>query len=273
MTLSSTLVRKLFHKGDQREYCPLKIYKTVLGDLDYRTLAMEQGAFFETLCLGSGRDGEQVTDLPRRLNGSKRIAHIRIEQQAKEFHRLCRTHQIYITEENTQVQITKKLADDVFLSGHIDIFPVGLLDPEIGYTLGIIDLKLAKNIHNTWGEYCWGMAEDLDDIQAQIYLFLIEDVDFGINPHLDNELFHTALKHDKKAYFYWWVFDYKPKTENVFIRAEKSELKRMELIETLRKTYKLVRWHEKNGWGTNPSKENCESCPLKDMCDDYYRIV
>ena len=280
MILSSTLIKNLFHKGDLLPFCPKKVFRVCIKkDLDHKSLAMLQGNYFETLCLGSGRDGEKTTDLPRKRNGEKTITQIRIETQSRKFHELAQVHQIIVTEANVQVSIRKKLADNIYLTGNLDLYPVALLDPELGYVMAIIDTKLTKTLHNSFGHYCWAIPQQIDDLQAQIYMLIIEDIDFDINPHLNKELFEVASKHAKNTSFYYWVFShfegkvngkYVP-LENAFFPVERSELKRAELMETLRKSYKVVKYYNERGWDkTFPSKENCTHCPLRDSCSDYY---
>ena len=273
IVLNSTLVRKFFHCGTLRkDYCPKQIYRTTIKkDLDFQSLAMKQGALFETLCLGSGIKGQVTEDLPRLRNGERTAAHKRILAQALTFKKLCHDHQIIITKENTQVEITKKLGDGVFLRGTLDIFPVAILLEDSGYTLSIIDLKLCKNLSNTWGEYPWGEIHRLDRIQGEIYHYLIQDVDFSLNPHIDTPLFKNALRHAANAKFLYWVFEHSPAMRNGFFPIDQDSASQSEMIETLRKTYKLVQHYNKLGWDkTFPSKENCTHCPLRDSCSDYY---
>ena len=272
IVLNSTLVRKFFHCGTLRkDYCPKQIYRTTIKkDLDFQSLAMKQGALFETLCLGSGIKGKVTEDLPRLRNGERTAAHKRILAQALTFKKLCHDHQIIITKENTQVEITKKLGDGVFLRGTLDIFPVSLLLDE-GFVLGILDLKLAKSVSNTWGEYCWGIPENLDTIQGILYYYLIQDVDFDLNPHLDTPLFRKVIRHAKNARFLYWIFEHSSSMRNVFIPIEQDAIAQAEMVETLRKTYKLVQHYNKLGWDkTNSNPTACKNCPLRDSCSDYY---
>ena len=50
--------------------------------------------------------------------------------------------------------------------------------------------------------------------------------------------------------------------QNMIIRTEKSLLKRKELLESLRKVYKLIRHHDSEGWKPIPG-DPCESCPVE----------
>ena len=269
MILSSTLVKSFFLNGSKRAYCPYRI-KNMLIDRKYdiSSDAINKGNFFETLCIGHTRGGSMVTDLPRKRNGDKTIDQKRIERQAETFKELAKKYKIELVDENVQVLLKKKLANNIFLHGHPDIFPVHVKDPEIGDVIAVIDLKLAKSIRNTFGEYCWGDYERYDDIQAQCYMYLAEDLDLELNDHLNPDLFKYFSK-GLDVRFYYWVFSYYEgrfqkeyvPLENKIIRAEKSPLKRLEMLESLRKTYSLMRKHEKEGWVKKECIE-CNKCPI-----------
>lgn len=271
--LSSTLCRAFFRNGTMREYCP-KYIKEVIIDKKYDLSgdAIQKGLYFENIAIGKGAYGREVMDLPRKKNGEKRIDQIRIEKQAKTFKSLCKDYGIILTEETVQVKISKQLAPNILLSGNLDICPATVRHPEKGHIMCIIDLKLTKNLQNTFSEFAWMPFENHDDTQGQIYLYLVEDLDLDLNPHLPKEVFEVVQKRGKEMSFFYWVFDFyegvvkgtfKPLTNQIF-EIEKSDIKRRELMETLRKTYLLIEYHNKNGW--NPVEGGCEKCPVR-TCD------
>jgi hypothetical protein len=115
ITISQSLIKRFFKYDpylDQwtyRAFCPrkekeLSIDRTIAWTSD----SMDDGKYFETLCLGSGRDGEMVLDLPRKkltkaqeqaniiaemegtpilFKGEKKIDQVRIDEQALRFNR------------------------------------------------------------------------------------------------------------------------------------------------------------------------------------------
>ena len=270
MIISSTLVKAFLHNGTERaDICPKKIKEMVVdGKYDLSSDAIQRGNFFETQCIGSSRDGERTDHLPLKKNGEKSIVQVRLEKQVKKFHEYCKKYGIVLTKSNTQIKIVKKLSEGVYIRGHPDICPVAVEDPQLGPTLAIIDLKLAKNTRTTWGEYCWGEYHRYDDIQAQMYMFLCEDLDLELNSHLDPEVFDIVKRRGDAMQFYYWVFSYHEgkykgeyvPLESMVIRAEKSSLKRQEMMESLRKTYLLMKQHE-GAWNPVPG-ENCRGCPV-----------
>ena len=270
MILSSTLVKSFLSSGTEKDYCPLKVKKMVVdGEYDLSSDAIHRGNFFETQCLGSSRDGERTDHLPLKKNGEKSIVQVRLEKQVEKFFEYCKEYGIILTEANTQVKLIKKLADDVYIEGHPDICPVGVTDPELGAQLATIDLKLAKSLRTTWGDYCWGEYHRYDDIQAQMYMFLCEDLDLDLNSHLNPDTFEIVKRRGHQMQFYYWVFSYHEgkfkgeyvPLESMIIRAEKTSLKRQEMMESLRKTYKIMKAHG-DTWLPNPG-ENCRGCPVK----------
>ena len=268
--LSSTLVKAFLHNGTEREeFCPKKIKEMVIeGDYDLSSEAIQRGNFFETQCIGSSRDGQRTDFLPLKKNGGKTVVQERLERQVKNFYELCKKYGIILTNDNTQIKIAKKLSDGVYLQGHPDICPVVVTDPRHGKTLAEIDLKLAKNLRTTWGEYCWGEYHRYDDIQAQIYLELARDLDLELNDHLNPDVFGIVKKRGEDMQFYYWVFSYHEgmyqgeyvPLESMVIRAEKSPLKRSEMMESLRKTYKLIKYYE-GRWDPVPGN-SCAGCPV-----------
>ena len=268
ITLSSTIVRHLLKSGDVKDYCPFQVKKLMDGEYELSGEAIQFGLFFETIALGKGLRGSKVEDLPRKKNGEKRVTQLRIESQAEKFKELCVKYGIIIAEENTQVTIWKKLSEGVFLQGNLDICPVGVNDPRYGNTLGIIDLKLTKNLDNTFGDYAWAVPHLIDMIQSQIYLYLVEDLDLELNSHLPKEIFEIVARRGKEFQFYYWIFEHSPpknqSLRNKIMPVEKNALRRMEMLESLRKAYKLIKYHEESGW--DKRKVDCERCPVTE-CD------
>ena len=270
MILSSTTIKAFLSHGNVKDYCPRYVKEVIIDrTYDISSEAILKGNFFETLCLGRGRDGKLVETLPLKKNGEPTIDQIRIQKQSENFKRLCHRYGIVLDESNTQVFLRKKLREGIFLEGHPDIVPVAVEDPELGKVLATIDLKLAKTLRNTFKEFCWGDYDNYDDIQAQTYSFLVEDLDLNLNDHLNKEIFEYVVKRGKEMEFYYWIFSFyegkykgeRIPLENTVIRARKNELKRKELFESLKKTYKLILHHDSEGWKPVPG-DVCERCPV-----------
>ncbi len=270
ITLSSTIVRHLLKSGDVKDYCPFQVKKLMDGEYELSGEAIQFGLFFETIAIGKGLKGKQVTDLPRKKNGEKRVTQLRIESQAEKFKELCVKYGIIITEENTQVTIKKKLSEGVFLQGNLDICPATILHPKYGKILTVIDLKLTKSLENEWGDYAWKTPHLMDLIQSEIYLYLIEDLDLSLNEHLP-EIFEIVKRRGKETIFIYWIFEHFRKggepLRNKMIPIYRDSLKRLEMLESLRKAYLLIKYHEKNGWDKRKG-DNCSQCPVTE-CEFY----
>ncbi|OGM08863.1 hypothetical protein A2Z67_02540 [Candidatus Woesebacteria bacterium RBG_13_36_22] len=306
--VSSSLIQEFLYKGNSKEYCQRYVREVIL-EKKYKkktTMPMDEGLYFETLCLGSGRDGQQLTDLPRgRLTkeeereiiiarsegriepkGKMLTSQHRILSQYRRFEIKCATHQISVIKGiNTQVKLFKQFKENerVILVGDLDLCPTTILfrkpHPKTKHKMNLttIDLKLTGHIDNTFGKFCYGSPDQLDDTQGKMYHELVRDLDLELNEkynpgnllkHLFTEFVQEVISADLYL-FYIWVFDYKKeKLDDKFIEIEWDINKRRELYECVRKTVAEVDEVMK-GYKTNPMKETCELCPVTDCKDRY----
>ena len=293
--ISQSLIKKFLHRGNELEYCPKLIYHTeMIQDIPrHVSEEMNHGRFFETLCLGSSINGEQLLDLPRKKLtqlqtaqnekairegktppnvAKKKVGQERLEQQALIFKQLCVKYQINVVPDiNTQIPIKIKWALDskIMLSMTLDIFPTSVMG-STGLYLATIDLKCTGNIHNTFGNYCYGDADNLDKLQGWMYHYGVRNIDFDLNPHLEDIVTPKAMEIIKcnEIKFLLWVFDYgKDELENKFIQIKWDENAKNELFESIRKTISIIENHEAKGWPTKPEYSFCIKCPIKDCVD------
>ena len=292
-TISQSLIKKFLDKGDERIICPKNVYYTKIAPEEEipPTRPMMDGSYFETLALGSGRGGEKTLDLPRKqltikqerenrirvekglepILGQKSIAQIRIEEQAERFKLLCAQYQIVVTEYNTQVPILKRWEEDeeIMLSGELDIFPTPILG-KFGLNMAIIDLKLTGKINNDFGDFCWGSPEHMDHIQAQMYHYLIRNIDFSLNKGLKNLVTQPAINiiSGNAVLFLYWVFSYGSGVlGDKFVRYDMNHLKFAEMHESIRKTVAAIEKYEEEGWPADPEYERCAGCPLTNCAE------
>ena len=284
MVISQSYIGYFFYKGERREYCAAKI-KAMMDGGNISTESMDKGSFFETLCLGEGRDGIKLEDLPRkRLSakqilegksiGDKTIDQKRIEEQHLIFEKQKTIYQINVQKEvNTQVRIHKLWShnDDIVLRGDLDIFPSTILLPTRGLRLTTIDLKLTAKFGD-WGEYCWATPSAMDHTQGYMYHELVRDIDIELNNRLDpgnkiQHLYTGAIKKQlelNEPLFFYWVFTYKEaEPQNKFVEVQWNPTVRAELHESIRKTIDEINKNERNGWQeVFPNSNNCKNCPL-----------
>jgi hypothetical protein len=294
--ISQSLIRRLFFKQEEKDVCPRQIYEVmILKIVDQEpTPPMLKGKFFETLCLGSGRGGEKIEDLPRKklttvqerdnrilisegkspMIGEKTIDQIRIEDQAERFKILSQNRQMFVDKDhgtNTQIPLMLRWEKDqsVLITMELDIFPTPIILKE-ELELAIVDLKLTGDINSTFGEYCYGIPDELDPIQSQMYHYGVRNIDPELNPHTE-ELLSESLRimiNGNKIKFVLWVFNYKKtQLEDKLIEFRWDKSKEAELHETIRKTKALLEMHDEMGWPTDPSYKKCKHCPLL-QCDD-----
>lgn len=293
--ISQSLIGKFLHKGNELEYCPKLIYHTeMIQDIPrYISEPMNHGRFFETLCLGSSVDGEKLTDLPRkRLTklqtaqndkavregkdipniAKKKISQERLEHQALIFKQLCVKYQVTVEPGiNTQVPIRIIWDADpsIILSMTLDIFPTSIMG-STGLYLATIDLKATGNIHNTFGDYCYGDPDNLDKTQGWMYHYGVRNIDFDLNPHLEATVTPKVLEiiNASEIKFLLWVFDYKKEElENKFVQVRWNETTQNDLFESIRKTVAIIEKHEAEEWPTRPKYAFCLECSLKNCLD------
>jgi hypothetical protein len=211
----------------------------------------------------------------------------RILSQVRRFDIKCATHQISVIKGiNTQVKLYKQFKENerVILEGTLDLCPTTLLfrkeHPKTKHkmNLGTVDLKLTSHIDNTYGEFCYGAPDQLDNTQGKMYHELVRDLDFELNDkynpgnllrHLFTEFVQDVINANFYL-FYIWVFDYKKeKLDDKFIEVEWDLNKRRELYETIRKTIAELDDIKREPMKTNPMKETCEKCPIMNCKDRY----
>lgn len=295
--INQSLIRKLLHNGNERELCMRKLYLTVITK-QYKgetTTPMMYGKYFETQCLGKSAKGDKQTDLPRKkltkpqiaenavrkeegrplIKGDKYLDHIRTDDQVTRFKALQKAYQIIITRENVQVPLFAywDKRKDVMLKAELDIFPTSiLLHGEL--EAAIIDLKLTANIHQEYGEYCYGKPEYLDLIQAKMYHYIVRRLDPMLNPNIDSLVTGSvrSLIAQNRIRFLLWIFNYKgPVLEDKFIQVMWDKMKEEELNESIRKTISILDKAEAEDWPTNSSYELCKKCPWK-QCPDRIKM-
>jgi len=292
-TISQSLIKKFLKHGDEIPICPKNIYDTELDPKFERvpTDPMLKGSYFETLALGSGRGGEKTLDLPRKkltvkqeamnrvpieqgkepIMGGKTIGQIRIEEQAERFKILRAQRQIMLTEYNVQVPVYKKWEEDpsVFLRGELDIFPTPILGKE-GYSMAMIDLKLTGDTDNTFGDFCWGDPFRMDHLQAQMYHYLVRDIDLNINKACREIVTPAVIRmiNDNNILFLYWVFSYgSGDLRDKFVRYDWDKTKEAELKQSIRRTISIIEENESEGWPAVPEYERCSKCPIKDCTE------
>ena len=287
LIISQSLIKNLYDKSQEElPYCPRKInHYYILSDVPKEiSMAMMEGIFFETLCIGAGSDGQAIKDLPRhKKTGEKLTAQVRWERQAMAFKMLAAKHQLAVYPGiNTQTVIFKRWNDDVIVRGVLDIFPSTLFwKDKMRAVIG--ELKSTADVHNTYSDFSWGSPEFMDHLQGDMYHWLVRDIDFGLNPHLlelMTDRLLEAIKSDE-IYFIYWVFGKKEPLEDQFKQIERGYLpesdpnRQNEMKERVRKSIASLEMSEMEGWPVRPHKDNCPKCTVSILnggyCEEYLR--
>ncbi len=272
LRITSSLIRALYFKGEYREPCAKKVYHNyLLGDFKSPpTRPMQYGNYFESRCLGHGREGYK-TEAPLLKNGRRPVAVERIDSQVHAFEMVA----VNMGISTEFVQVKKFISIDMgdrfegmkmVLEGVADIItPVHIKG--FDYDLAGIDLKLAGDRDNTHGEYCWGSPQFLDPIQLVIYSYLF------------------------KIPFAYLIFDYKAQDMGyrfipVATMAMEADLpddfkllarqREADLMAVVKNTIEQIVMWDSEGYPVTANSMNCERCPMNPVnnlggtCEDAY---
>lgn len=254
--LSQSLLSKHSYKGERIELCWRRLYhEDIIRDVDrVVTESMLYGLYFETKCLGTSRDGK-YEDLPRKQNGEKTIAQVRIDEQVFLFHQSLSKYEMILDPRFVQISQRRLLKMDGFEG--INIWVEGTLDfmsPFIYETFNwpkaVVDLKLTKDRFGGFGKFSWAYPDQKDHIQPIMYTLIFE------------------------IPFLYWVFDFKPQDRgerplpvNTNVdhpnraKAQEARLRFKEVANTIRAFCADV-ITEDGLWRTNPGYHRCKSCPV-----------
>lgn len=267
MFVSSSLLKKMFFRNEIRDFCPSKLYwcDIVFKYIEPPTLSMQKGLYFESMLLGTTADGSAFKDLPRKQNGDKTVDQIRIDRQVQNARAVFKSHGMIINKEGPlkNVQVYKRITFPGYSKDGIEIFlemTVDLVTPldlaGISYNGAIVDLKLTGNLNTERGEFCWARPHLMDHTQAFIYSF-----------YLDLPFFYLVFDYPPQELSYRFI----PVNTNVNHpereKAMEARLRFQETHELIRKAINILLEYSKHGWPTNPTFDNCKTCPVLNCPD------
>lgn len=197
---------------------------------------MLAGSFFETLCLGSGAQGQVITDLPRLKSGEKSTDQVRIEKQAERFKALFNTAESdYSGWTMGRSQLYLEYEDR---GGTIDF------EMFIGERACIVDLKLTKDLVTGY----WSRPSEVDLIQIVHYRNLYYQ-NFSVIPEC-----------------YFLIFDYTPKMNVKLLKVEVTQRAIDDYERRFDRAINLItEWDDMEEWPRIPEPSSCSKCPLQ--CD------
>jgi len=316
--VSQSAIKNVISSGSEKQYiCPYQYFVSYIVKTHptKTSLAMQLGKYFESEFIGgTAHGGELVTskDLPKkkvtkkmlRINpnakGEPYISELRINKQVEIGKEKAKKYGLIFTEENTQIVIFKRWYKNpkIILRGELDSFPNVIKHPVLGLRLALIDIKLTANITNDYGPFCWGDFERMDNLQAVMYSYLVQDIDFDLNDELNpgnnlRQIFTDLVQkmiRENQMIFIYWVFDYKPEYADIFqpypampkdykenphlydknTLCKVSELDYKQLHETIRKFVAMIEYMHKLKYIKKPTKELCSTCHVN-TCE-YYKM-
>ena len=178
LRLSSTLLKRLYYKGEPRQdTCPKKEYHHILK-ADIRqppSEIMMRGLLFEAICFRDKEAEEYYAEKLTLNNGRRSIHTDRIYEQAQMFEMVAGKYGLTI--DNTQVHLhgglhMPKFPDIEFsLEGTADIV-TEIHATGFDYAVAVVDLKLTMDRNSEFGEFAWGAPQFMDHTQAILYSYL-----------------------------------------------------------------------------------------------------
>jgi len=252
--LSTSLIKKFIKRGDEIQYCPKNIKEVSIDKkFDFTSDSMDNGSYFESMCIGATADKSLFTGLKKQKNGTRYAHHKRIDMQVLEFRKDAKLLKLRINKMTVQQEFVKvlDLFDDpdivVIIKGTLDLFSEMFYRNET--LLAVIDLKLTANVTTSAGDFCWGTPDEMDHLQAYVYMIL------------------TGRP------FFYMVYDYKSNLEKLSpykVNMKSGHYK--ETIETIRKAVANMVRCEMEDWkpipgiivstGFGRTENKCKKCPV-----------
>lgn len=239
--LSQTSLKDL----EKEETCPLR-WKGQWLEKVFKfepNLAMTQGLYFEQQVIGASATDDRY-DMPLNKDGSKKVAHTRIDEQAEYCKKVLfdKDFDDYIGNvigcEVDWVSFQHVVELD---NKRIVIDALGTC--EEGWVIN--DLKLTADVDNVFGGYTWGKVSNMDLFQQGFYQMVFEQTTKV--PVVKNVL---------------TVFDHSPRKGKKIFDLTLSEGARITIMDRIDNFEKAVDHYEKSGWVTYPSEDECQKCPL-----------
>ncbi len=205
------------------------------------TPPMAMGLHFEDLVLGSTATDDALPPLPTTSTGKETIDVKRMWQQAKRVSELVRN----IEEFGYKLSDTQKIvhyepAPGAEIRGVIDFMAINAEGKEC-----MFDLKLTKDLSNTYGDYAWGNVENMDLFQQVVYQLAWEQ-------ETGTELAENNLL----------VVDYSPELRIKLFKLNITDFARDQARDRILGTMNVIEHYEANGFSVDPSEKECGKCPL-----------
>jgi hypothetical protein len=250
ISINQTLIKEV----ENATACPRKIYVMHIAATHPRevTLSMLKGSYFETQVLGEDcfEEEKRIKDLPRKRNGEPTIDQARIDLQVREFPEALKKYGLRKPKPNgRQIKMSVQLGG-ITCHGTYD-FVTAMESKDYGsHPVVIVDLKLTKDRDSTFGNFCWGTPENIDQLQGQMY------------PMLFKEFYKAQLPKDYVPPFFYLIFDYKPQFGHKLIPVTYDAYYEDQVMERIRFTHEKLQSFVDSDFPEEPEYEACKTCPL-----------
>lgn len=302
--LHSTMIKAItdIHGDEKPEMCPKQVYHYYIAK-DYKRVRSEYmmwGTLLEQKLLGHSAydDDDEPLETPKhKRTGEKLITEKRIEEQVMRLQsHIFPSNQIAFTPYiNTQVKVYRRFNEKYIVKVIYDIFPSTIVKPnesgELQLYLTIFDLKGTGDVNSTWGDFCWGSPEYMDHLQADLYLWASEEIDFDLNDKLNkgnhlrelyNDFVMQAVKGNNMRFHYIVVgYVKEPLINQISIKERtrfenSSDLRRKEMIERVKRTITILEDMAENNYPARPHYSTCKNCVVSKLnggtCEAYSNV-
>jgi hypothetical protein len=220
------------------------------------TQAQDYGKYFEYLVIGASAKGDDVTDLPRNANGSKKAIQLRLEKQAEW------AKSLFDPESDNFIGL-EIISSQLRLSNDSSTGILDILARTESYRAVIVELKCTADVTSTRSEFSWGNPSQRDYLQNIHYHNLFLDSKEDIT-----SLFDLSLPPISEII----VVDYSPKLGRKHLELEFTDYSISEVKERFLEAEKIKERYEESNWeeAYDPSFVECENCPLK--CEARFKL-
>jgi hypothetical protein len=143
-----------------------------------------------------------------------------------------------------EVLETQVRVEDEIAKGVIDVVA------KRGDELALIDIKLTRDFYSVAAPYGYGYMDSMDMIQMALYKYLYDEA------------------HGTNVSTYILVGDFSTQYRRKLVEVDVSQKMLDEVFSRLSTGYEVIDLYQKHGWTYDPSKRECDDCPLK--CSNRY---
>ena len=263
--ITSTLIKRLYYKGEPREFlCPKKEYHHILlGDrVVPPTENMKRGLLFEAIIAGDHETEYAVERSLRLQNGRQSVHTVRIYEQAERFDIIA--HKYGIKLDKYQVKYHGGLEIKHFEHINFELEGTGDLEtpiesPMFSHNNALIDIKLTMDRNSEFSEFSWGAPQYMDHTQLVLYSYLSGlPAAYMVFDYKSRDRGHKIIPVATMAMFPDGQPDDLARQQHYNAAKDRFVALKVAIKDT---AHTVLKW-DAEGYPAEPSFEACKSCPM-----------